>query len=58
MLIVHFLQYGYIHNIYIRTVNLLANLYYWYILILLGWYGAEIECTVHVALPKMTHKLV
>ena len=30
----------------------------WYIRFLPGWSGAEIKCTVYVALPKTAYKLV
>ena len=40
-------------SIYIyQDSKLLASLMYWYICFPLGWSGAEIKCTVHVALPK------
>ena len=45
---------GLIHSIYFRTVSSqFFNLVQCYIRILPGWSGAEIECTVHVALPKL-----
>ena len=30
----------------------------WYICFLYGWSGAEIKCTVHVAVHKIAQKLV
>ena len=38
--------------------RLLATLQLWYIHFRSGWSGVEIKCTVHVALPQTTHKLV